>query len=58
MEEEIFVASKEGVKALGVKIACTAAQLHIYINGKDIIPLTLLDEVRITFEKREEQKQP
>jgi len=34
MEEEIFVANSKGdVKALGMKINCAPADLHIYVNG-------------------------
>jgi hypothetical protein len=37
MEEEIFVANSKGdVKALGMKINCAPADLHIYVNGVDI----------------------
>ena len=37
MEEEIFVANSKGdVKALGMKINCAPADLHIYVNSVDI----------------------
>lgn len=54
MEEEIFsaVSSSDIVKALGIKIGCSVNDLHIYINGVDITKVSLLEEVKITFEKK------
>jgi hypothetical protein len=47
MEEEIFVANSKGdVKALGMKINCAPADLHIYVNGVDITKNVVLERAR------------
>jgi hypothetical protein len=52
MEEEIFVANSKGdVKALGMKINCVSADLHIYVNGVDITKSVVLEGVRIVIER-------
>jgi hypothetical protein len=52
MEEEIFVANSKGdVKALGMKVNCAPADLHIYVNGVDITKNVVLEEVRIVVER-------
>ena len=57
MEEEIFVANSKGdVKALGMKINCAPADLHIYVNGVDITKNVVLEEVRIVVERAPESK--
>jgi len=57
MEEEIFVANSKGdVKALGMKINCAPADLHIYVNGVDITKNVVLEEVRIVMERAPESK--
>jgi len=57
MEEEIFVANSKGdVKALGMKINCIPADLHIYVNGVDITKSVVLEEVRIVIERAPESK--
>jgi hypothetical protein len=57
MEEEIFVANSKGdVKALGMKINCAPADLHIYVNGVDITKNVVLEEVRIVVERTPESK--
>jgi len=57
MEEEIFVANSKGdVKALGMKINCAPADLHIYVNGVDITKNVVLEEVRIVIERASESK--
>jgi hypothetical protein len=57
MEEEIFVANSKGdVKALGMKINCAPADLHIYVNGVDITKSVVLEEVRIVVERTPESK--
>jgi len=57
MEEEIFVANSKGdVKALGMKINCAPADLHIYVNGVDITKNVVLEEVRIVIERAPESK--
>ena len=57
MEEEIFVANSKGdVKALGMKINCAPADLHIYVNGVDITKNVVLEEVRIVIERAAESK--
>lgn len=57
MEEEVFVAKDNGdVKALGVKLNCTPNDLHIYVNGVDITKTVVLEEIRITVERKEKQQ--
>jgi len=57
LEEEIFVANSKGdVKALGMKINCAPADLHIYVNGVDITKNVVLEEVRIVIERMPESK--
>jgi hypothetical protein len=57
MEEEIFVANSKGdVKALGMKINCAPADLHIYVNGVDITKSVVLEEVRIVIDRAPESK--
>ena len=57
MEEEIFVANSKGdVKALGMKINCAPADLHIYVNGVDITKNVVLEEVRIVVKRAPESK--
>jgi hypothetical protein len=57
LEEEIFVANSKGdVKALGMKINCAPADLHIYVNGVDITKNVVLEEVRIVVERAPESK--
>jgi len=57
LEEEIFVANSKGdVKALGMKINCAPADLHIYVNGVDITKNVVLEEVRIVVERMPESK--
>jgi len=57
MEEEIFVANSKGdVKALGMKINCAPADLHIYVNGVDITKNVVLEEIRIVMERMPESK--
>ncbi len=54
MEEELFRAVDKDklVKALGVKVNCTLADLHIYVNGVDITKTLILEEVKVTLEKK------
>jgi hypothetical protein len=57
MEEEVFVAKDNSdVKALGVKLNCTPNDLHIYINGVDVTKNVVLEEIRITIERKEKQQ--
>ncbi len=54
MEEELFSALDKDkiVKALGVKVNCALADLHIYVNGVDITKTLILEEIKVTFEKK------
>jgi hypothetical protein len=54
MEQEIFIAndSTQEVKALGVKVDCALSDIHVYINGIDILKVSLIEEIRITYEKK------
>jgi hypothetical protein len=54
MEEELFIASDKdkAVKALGVKVNCNIMDLHIYVNGVDITKTVVLEEIRVTVEKK------
>ena len=54
-EKELFSAddkstdpAKKTVKALGVEILAKPADLHIYLNGKDIMENIVLDTLLIT----------
>jgi len=54
MEEEIFLASDKEkiVKALGIRVNCSLADLRIYVNGRDLTKTVVLEEVRIVIEKK------
>jgi hypothetical protein len=57
MEEEIFVASSKDriVKALGIRVAANLEDLHVYVNGVDIVKSVVLEEVRITTNRKEQK---
>lgn len=54
MEKELFLASTKDqtVKVLGMRVDCKPQDLHIFINGKDIAETIVLEEVKITMEKK------
>jgi hypothetical protein len=54
LEDEIFRASEKEkqVKALGILVNCNLQDLHIYVNGVDIAKTVVLEEVRVTVEKK------
>jgi len=54
MEQEVFSTSIKDnlVKALGLKVDCVPKELHIYVNGQDITKSVVLEEIRITYEKK------
>lgn len=57
MEEEIFSASSKDriIKALGIRVAANLEDLHVYVNGVDIVKSVVLEEVRITMNRKEEK---
>jgi hypothetical protein len=56
LEEEVFVANSKGeVKALGMKVNCVPADLHVYVNGVDITKNVVLEEVRIIIAREQQQ---
>jgi hypothetical protein len=57
-EKELFSAddiptdpAKKIVQALGVEITAKPTELHIYINGKDVLEHYVLDTLLITIKK-------
>ena len=47
--------SKGEVKALGMKVNCVPADLHVYVNGVDITKNVVLEEVRIIIAREQQQ---
>ena len=49
-EKELFSANNRSqlVKALGVELNCKTDDLHIYVNGKDLMEDITLDTLLIT----------
>lgn len=54
MEEELFVASAKDkvVKALGIVVNCNLVDLHVYVNGVDLSKTAILEELKVTVEKK------
>lgn len=54
MEEEIFCAIDKDkvVKTVGIRVNCAPQDLHVYINGQDLTKNLVLEEIKITFERK------
>ena len=50
MEEELFSVDDKTkiVRALGVELVAKPQDLHVYVDGRDILKQMVYDEIRIT----------
>jgi hypothetical protein len=57
VEREILVVDDKVklVKALGIEVNCKPEDLHVLINGVDIMEVSVIETIRITYTEKKEE---